>query len=33
MIEGEQGKGFIYEIIADSHILAHIEEIMDTDLQ
>ena len=32
MIKGEQDKGFIYEIIADSHTLAHIEEIMDTDL-
>ena len=32
MIEGEQGEGFIYEIVADSHTLAHIEEIMDVDL-
>ena len=32
MIEGEQGKGFIYEIVADSCILTYIKEIMDTDL-
>ena len=32
MIEGEQGEGFIYEIVADSHTSGHIEEIMDIDL-
>ena len=32
MIEEEQSEGFIYEIVADSHTLAHIEEIMDVDL-
>ena len=32
MIEGEQGEGFIYEIVADSHTSGHIEEIMDVDL-
>ena len=32
MIEGEQGEGFIYEIIADSHTSANIQEIMDVDL-
>ena len=32
MIEGEQGEGFIYKIVADSNTSAHIEEIMDTDL-
>ena len=32
MIEGEQGEGFIYKIIANSNTLTHIEEIMDTDL-
>ena len=32
MIEGEQGEGFIYEIVADSNTLGHIEEIMDTDI-
>ena len=32
MIKGEQGEGFIYEIVADSHTSGHIEEIMDVDL-
>ena len=32
MIEGEQGEGFIYEIVADSHTSAHIKEVMDIDL-
>ena len=32
MIEGEQGEGFICEIVTDSNGLGHIEEIMDTDL-
>ena len=32
MIKGEQGEGFIHEIVANSHTLAHIEEIMDIDL-
>ena len=32
MIKGEQGEGFIYEIVTDSHTLGHIKEIMDIDL-
>ena len=32
MIKGEQDEGFIYEIVADSHTLAYIKEINDTDL-
>ena len=32
MIEGEQGEGFIYEIVAENNTSGHIEEIMDIDL-
>ena len=32
MIEGEQGEGFIYEIVINNNTSAHIEGIMDTDL-
>ena len=32
MIKGEQGEGFIHEIVTDSKTSGHIEEIMDTDL-
>ena len=32
MIKGEQGEGFVYEIVADSHASGHITEIMDIDL-
>ena len=32
MIKGEQGEGFIHEIIADSNTSTHIKEIMDIGL-
>ena len=32
IIEGEQGEGFIYEIVADGHTSGHIEEIVDNNL-
>ena len=32
MIKGEQGEGFIYEIVANSNASGYIEEIMDIDL-
>ena len=32
MIKGEQGEGFIYEIVTNSNTVGHIEEIMDIDL-
>ena len=32
MIEGEQGEGFIYEIVTNSNASGHIKEIMDIDI-
>ena len=32
MIKGEQGKGFIYEMVTNSHTSAYIKEIIDTNL-